>query len=145
MFSFLTPYITIIKGVGALVVVLAIWYFIHQYRTGQEAKAQLQQMSQQLADERSCVLGTVCAQRTEQKAKEAADLVKTIQATADAENAKNKAEYEAKEQEIAQNHAQTVTQLQKQLSERNSKLAERVTHDAACKVWMDEVLPECVL
>ncbi len=145
MFSFLTPYLTIIKGVGALIVVLALWYFTHQYRTGQEAKAQLQQMSQQLADERSCLTGTQCANRIEQAAAEIKKATQAMNDAADEQNRKTKADQDAKEQAAAKSHIQTVKQLQGKLADRDKELALRASHDKPCRDWLNEVLPECVL
>ena len=117
---------------------LAVWYFIHEYRTGQAAKAQVAVIQAKLDAETSCLVGSICADRTRKEAEESVKAVQAVQDAADQQNAKTQADNQAKEQAAAQVHIQTVKQLQSQLADRDKKLAEISLHDAPCKKWLDE-------
>ncbi len=133
------------KLIGGVVLLAFLWWGLAKIHSIYEDHLNYKDTLTELNSERKCELNTVCAKRTQTQADESARKVQAAKDTADAQNAKQKADNDARTEQLSNAHTKVVSQLNKELASRDKKIAEIALHDKPCRDWLNEAIPECVL
>ncbi len=140
MFSFITPYIKIIKIAGILSICGLIWFVVHTINGWHHDSLKLPIITEQLKSEIACTVPSKCDSDAIVKAEESIKAVQAVKDEAIKNEQRKEAENKANQEIASKNNADYLKQLQSKLDEANLKLIEQSAHSQSCNIWLNEII-----